>query len=49
MGRFLSGYAPRLNPETALVVILSGIEIEDDRMSADPAALSASLSVYKMS
>ena len=40
MGRFLSDYAPRLNPETALVVIRSGIEIEEDRMSADPVALS---------
>ena len=40
MGRFLADYAPRLNPETALVVIRSGIEIEEDRMSADPAALS---------
>ena len=40
MSRLLADYAPRLNPGTALVVIRSGIEIEEDRMSADPAALS---------
>ena len=39
MGRFLGDYSPHLNPQTALVVIRSGIEIEEDHMSADPAAL----------
>lgn len=39
MGRFLSEYAERMNPETALVTIRSAIEIEKDGMSGDPAAL----------
>jgi hypothetical protein len=39
MGRFLSEYAERLSPETALVTIRSAIEIEKDGMSGDPAAL----------
>jgi hypothetical protein len=40
MGLFLNENAARLSPESALPTILSGIRIESDRMSGDPAALS---------
>lgn len=40
MGQFLNENASRLRPETALVTILSGMRIEGNRMSGDPAALS---------
>lgn len=40
MGKFLADYAARLRPETALVTIRSAMEVEQDGMSGDPAALS---------
>ena len=39
MGSFLKENAARLRPETALVTILSGVEIEESGMSGDPAYL----------
>jgi hypothetical protein len=40
MGRFLLAYSERAQGEGALATICSDIAIEQDRMSADPAALS---------
>ena len=40
MGRFLLEYAERVQPEAALATICSGVQVQADRMSGDPAALS---------
>jgi hypothetical protein len=40
MSQFLHDYAKRVRPEAAFATICAGVEIEDDRMSGDPAALS---------
>jgi hypothetical protein len=40
MGRFLLDFTERVQPESALVTICTDVQIEADRMSSDPAALS---------
>lgn len=40
MGRFLAAYHARTSGEGALATICADIQIEDDGMSVDPAALS---------
>lgn len=40
MGKYVTDFSTRVRPERALVTLLSGIEIEWDEMSGDPAALS---------
>lgn len=39
MGLFVREFAGRVKPETALVTLWSGIEVESDGSSGDPAAL----------
>jgi len=40
MGRFLRGYFDRTKGKGDLATICSDVEVEDDQMSTDPAALS---------
>jgi hypothetical protein len=40
MGRFLRGYADRTKGEGDIATLCSGVHVESDRMSSDPAALS---------
>jgi hypothetical protein len=40
MGRFLRGYSDRTKGEGDIATLCSGVYIENDRMSSDPAALS---------
>jgi hypothetical protein len=40
MGRFLRGYSDRTKGEGDIATLCSGVQIESDRMSSDPAALS---------
>jgi hypothetical protein len=40
MGKFLRGYFDRIKGEGDIATICSDIEVEADRMSADPVALS---------
>ncbi len=39
MGEFVREFAGRVKPESALVTLWSGIEVDDDGISGDPAAL----------
>ena len=40
MGKFLRGYSDRTRGEGDIATLCSGVHIESDRMSSDPAALS---------
>ncbi len=40
MGRFLHGYSDRTKGEGDIATLCSGVHVESDRMSSDPAALS---------
>ena len=40
MGRFLHGYSDRTRGEGDIATLCSGVHVESDRMSSDPAALS---------
>jgi hypothetical protein len=40
LGMFLQGYSDRTNGEGDVATLCSGVRIETDRMSGDPAALS---------
>lgn len=40
MGRFLLAYAERVQSDAALATICSAVQVQEDRMSGDPAALS---------
>lgn len=40
MGEYLMAYAARVSPEAQLATICADVQVEEDRMSRDPAALS---------
>jgi hypothetical protein len=40
LGRFLRGYSDRTKGQGDIATLCSGVEVEDDQMSGDPAALS---------
>jgi hypothetical protein len=40
LGRFLRGYSDRTKGQGDVATLCSGVEVEDDQMSSDPAALS---------
>lgn len=39
MGKYIADFASRVRPDRALVTLWSGVEIENDGSSGDPAAL----------
>lgn len=39
MGKYVADFASRVRPERALVTFWSGVELEQDETSGDPAAL----------